>query len=119
MFLGYGATTGDWDTAARYGVAVLPYMAPVLVLSAIARLLYGLAPRWMLLAWVPLALAVVVLMFGETLQLPQWVRDLSPFEHLALAPAEHFRTLPVLAVATVAVALSAVGQVAFRRRDIA
>jgi ABC-2 type transport system permease protein len=118
LFLGYGATTGDWSAAARYGPAVLPYIAPVLVLSAIARLLYGLAPRRMLLAWLPLALAVVILMFGESLQLPRWLRDLSPFEHLALAPAEAFRVLPVLVVAAVAAAVSAAGQFAFRRRDL-
>jgi ABC-2 type transport system permease protein len=118
LFAGYGATTGDSDAAARYGPAVLAYIAPVLVLSAIARLVYGLAPRLMVVAWAPLALAVVVVMFGETLQLPQWLRDVSPFEHLALAPAEEFRPVPVLIVAAIALVVSAAGQLAFRRRDV-
>ena len=34
------------------------------------------------------------MLFGELLQLPQWLQDLSPFEHLALVPAEDFRWAP-------------------------
>jgi ABC-2 type transport system permease protein len=70
------------------------------------------------LAWLPLAFAVVVLMFGEPLQIPQAVQSLSPFEHLALAPAEEYRWAPVLAVGAVAAALLLAGQLAFTRRDI-
>lgn len=116
--LGYALTTGDGGAVARYGLPVLTYVAPVLVLSAVARLLYGAAPRLLVAAWLPLVVAVVVLMFGEALQLPGWLRDLSPFEHLALVPAEDLRWTPVLAVAAVAALISVAGQMAFRRRDI-
>jgi len=52
------------------------------------------------------------------LQLPQWLQDLSPFEHLALVPAETFMWAPFLALSVLAVVLSVAGQVAFRRRDV-
>jgi ABC-2 type transport system permease protein len=52
------------------------------------------------------------------LQIPPWVQEVSPFEHLALAPAEPFRLLPTLTVAGVAVVLSTAGQWAFARRDV-
>jgi ABC-2 type transport system permease protein len=58
------------------------------------------------------------MMFGETLRIPRWLRDGSPFEHLALVPAEDIWIVPVLVIAAVALALTAVGQAAFRRRDI-
>lgn len=118
MGLGYAATTGDGDAVLRLGVPSLAYVPPVLVLSGVARLFYGLAPRLLVLAWLPLVLAAVVLMFGEPLRIPQLIQDLSPFEHLALAPAEDFRWLPVLAVGALAATLSLGGQFAFRRRDI-
>ena len=51
-------------------------------------------------------------------QLPQWLQDASPFEHLALVPAQNFDPLPVAAVALVAALISLAGQLAFRRRDI-
>jgi len=50
--------------------------------------------------------------------MPQWVRDVSPSAHLALAPVEDFRWLPVVVVAMVAAVISGAGQVAFRRRHI-
>ena len=70
----------------------LPYVAPVLVLARLARLLYGVAPRLApSSAWLPLVLAVVVLLFGELLRLPQWLQDLSPFEHLAAGAGRGLR----------------------------
>lgn len=118
MGLGYAVTTGDGGAVLRLGAPSLAYVPPVLVLSSVARLLHGLAPRLLVLAWLPLVLAAVVLILGEPLRIPQVLQDLSPFEHLALAPAEEFRWLPVLAVSAVAATLSFSGQFAFRRRDI-
>jgi len=63
-------------------------------------------------------LGSVVMLFGDLLKLPQWFQDLSPFEHLALVPAEPFRWVPFLGVLGVALLLSVAGQVAFARRDI-
>ncbi len=115
--LGFAMVTGDGSAVGRYLTAMLPYLAPVLLLGAIARLLHGVVPRWASLAWVGLAFCVVVMFFGELLRFPDAVLDVSPFSHLALAPAEDVRWLPVIAVGLVALVLSAVGQVAFRRRD--
>ena len=55
-----------------------------------------------------------MMFFGDLLQLPQWLQDLSPFEHLALVPAEDFRWAPFLVLALVAAAISAAGQVGVR-----
>ena len=74
----------------------------------------GIVPTFVTLG----AIYFVVMMFGEVFRIPQWVQDLSPFEHLAMVPAEDFRWAPFLAVAGVAAALSAAGQMAFRRRDV-
>lgn len=116
--IGYAATTGDGDALLRYVVPTLVTAAPVLVLAAVARLLHGLRPRLLVLAWLPLVFVVVVLMFGETFRFPQWLQDLSPFEHLALAPVEDVRWAPVLGVLAVAAVLSATGQALFGRRDL-
>ena len=74
----------------------------MLVLAGVARLLVGIDPRLGTLAWLPLLLAVVVMFFGDLLQLPQWLQDLSPFEHLALVPAEDFAWAPFLVLALLA-----------------
>lgn len=115
---GYFLVTRDGDAAWNITWPVLQYVGPVLVLSGVARLLFGLVPRWMVLAWVPLVLSAVVMLFGELFGLPQWLQDVSPFEHLPMVPADEFDWAPFLAVGAVAVALSVAGQFAFRRRDV-
>jgi len=116
--IGYALSAGDPGTGASYVVATLTYVAPVLVMSALARLLYGLAPRLAGLAWLALVFAVVVMLFGALLQIPEWVQDISPFHHLALVPAEDFRWQPLVGLLLVAATMSALGQAMFRRRDL-
>jgi len=91
----------------------------VLLLAAVARLLFGISVRWASMAWGTLGFCSVVLMFGEILQFPGWLKAISPFDHLALTPAEDVRWAPVLVIAVLAVAVSAAGQWLFRRRDLA
>lgn len=114
----YALVTGDGAAVWRMTWQVLTYLPGVLALSGLARLLHGAVPRAASLSWAAVLLAYVVLIFGELLELPQWLQDLSPFEHLALVPLEDFRWAPFLVVSAVAAALSVAGQIAFSRRDV-
>lgn len=116
--LGFAMVTGDARNVGPWLLASLSYVAPVLVLAAVARLLYGLVPRLTSLAWLALAFCVVVMLFAEAFRFPQWVRDLSPFDQLARVPAEDFRRWPFVALLVCAALLSGAGQLAFRRRDL-
>ena len=115
---GYFFATGDTAAYPRYGLPVLAQVAPVLTLSGLVWVVYGLAPRWAALGWLGVGWAAVVLLFGEVLRLPQPLQDLSPFEHLSLAPAEPFQPAPMLAVFAVAAALTAAAWWRFQERDI-
>ncbi len=119
MAVGYLMVTGETEPLASYVTATFGYVVPVLVLAAVARLLHGWAPRAAGIAWLLLAYAAVVVLFGEVLSMPQWLQDLSPFEHLALVPSQPFHWAPVLVLGGLALALSAAGQLGFRRRDVA
>jgi ABC-2 type transport system permease protein len=88
------------------------------VLVGATMLLYGAAPRAVLAAWGALALFFVVGFLGRLLSLPEWVRNLSPFEHVPLVPAADFDIRPALVLAAIATTLIAGGLAAFRRRDI-
>ncbi len=116
--LGYALVTGDGGAIGKYFAATIPYVAPVLLLGGVARLLYGFSSRWAPFAWVSLGFCFIVLIFGEVLQLPNWIKAVSPFDHLALTPAEDVRWAPVLVIGAFAVATSATGQWLFRRRDV-
>lgn len=110
--------TGDPEAFGRLSLPVLAYAAPVLVLASLALLLACVSPRLGVVGWLPLLLAVVVMLFGEVFRLPDWTQQLSPFEHLALVPVEPFRLAPVLVLLGVAAAAWAAAQVAFLRRDV-
>ncbi len=114
----YAAVTGDAGAVVRLSVPAVALAPAVLVLSGLARLLHGVAPRATVLAWLGLLVTWVVMLFGDAFGLPQWLQDISPFEHLALMPLQDFRPAPFLVLSLVAVALSAAGQLAFRRRDL-
>jgi len=116
--LGYAMVTGDTGRIGPWLLGALSYGAPVLVLAAVAGLLHGLRARLGSLAWLALAFCAVVLLFGEVLRFPHWVRELSPFQHLALVPAQDFRWWPFVALLLVAALLGGAGQLAFRRRDL-
>jgi ABC-2 type transport system permease protein len=116
--LGYAAVTGDWSAVSRLTGATFSQIAGLFVLGALARLLHAVAPRWAPLAWIGVLYCFVVLMFGELLDFPQWVIDVSPFSHLAAVPAVAMSWAPFLTVVALAAAMSAAGLLAFRRRDV-
>ncbi|GAA3516569.1 exporter of polyketide antibiotics [Aeromicrobium panaciterrae] len=116
--LGYALVTGDGGAVRTYFVATVPYIAPVLLLAGLARLLYGISSRLAPFAWAALGFCFIVLMFGAVLQLPDWITAVSPFDHLALTPAEDARWTPVVVIGALAAATSAAGQLLFRRRDV-
>lgn len=106
------------DLIARLAVASLVDLPAVWVLAGLAMLLVGARPRATAAAWAAMAFAMVVGLFAEVLDLPTAVRDLSPFEHLARAPAEDVAFAPLAVVLLVAVVLVVAGVECYARRDI-
>jgi ABC-2 type transport system permease protein len=114
---GYALVTGDAAAVWRFTWQTLTWLPAVLVMSGLARLLYGVSPRLASFGWLGLGFAVVVLMLGDALQLPAWLRAVSPFEHLAMVPVAEVDLVAFAGVLGVAALLSATGWLAFRRRD--
>ena len=63
-------------------------------------------------------MSAVAGLLAETLDLPQWVRNLSPFEHVSAMPAASFELVPIVLLVIVAVGLTLLGMAAMNRRDI-
>ena len=91
----------------------------LLVLAAVTVALVGWRPKW-----APLRVggrghrARSAACSAETLKLPQWLRNISPFEHVPAMPAASFELLPTVLLTTIAVGLTLLGIVAMNRRDI-
>lgn len=99
-------------------VAGLVHAPALWLVIGIAVALYGLVPKATAAVWVVLAYALTVTMLGGFLQFPDWMYDLSPFEHTPAMPAEDFAATPLIILTLGAAALMAVGLAALRRRDL-
>lgn len=95
---------------------VLPIAALAL---GLAVLVYGLRPGWVVaVSGGAAAVTFIISFLGAALHLPNWALGLSPFHHLALAPAEPVAWVSTLVMVGIATALAAAGNLAFARRDM-
>jgi ABC-2 type transport system permease protein len=127
LLLAVGAGTGvtraiaaeDAGQLPRLIGAALAYAPALWVFAGLAAALFGLVPRAVGVAWAAFGVLAFVGMMGPLLQLPDWIYDLSPLEHVPRLPVAELSVGPELALTAMAGALTAVGMFAFRRRDIA
>lgn len=114
----YALSTSDASQVPRLLGAALTFVPAVWVTAALAAALHGLLPRAGGVAWALLVLGAVVAVLGGVLDIPDLVRDLSPFTHVPSVPAEPVAMAPLVALTGVAAVLMAVGVLGFRRRDV-
>ena len=84
----YGLVVGDAGQVPRLVGVSLVYLPPVWLLAGLALALLGAAPRWVAAAWGVWAACLVLGLFGTVIDVPEAVRDLSPFEAVPALPAE-------------------------------
>jgi ABC-2 type transport system permease protein len=112
------AVTGDAAAIGQSVVGAIVYAPAVWVLVGLATLSIGIAPATVAWSWAFLGVCFVIGMFGQLLDLPTWVADISPFQHVPRFPAADVEVLPLLVLVTIAAALTGLGLLGFRRRDI-
>lgn len=118
--LSNGVVSGDYGAGWGVMQAAVVQVPAVLALGAFVFAMFGLAPRWAgAVSWAALAGSFVIGQFGDLLELPQAVLNMSPFTHVPAVPAEAFAAAPIVILLAVATALVALGVAAFRRRDLA
>ncbi len=116
--VGYAAIVGEWEWVARMLGAGLVMVPAMWIIGGVALVAYGISPKLALASWGYYAFVLVVGMLGALLELPQWVLNLSPFEHVPAIPSEAMSWGPVVVLVATAAALAAVGFGALRRRDL-
>lgn len=120
--LGFGVvgalTTGDASLVPKLVGSALLYAPAVWVTAGVATVLFGWLPKWSTLAWIVPVWAFVIGYLGQVLRFPDWTNNLSPFGHVAQAPAEPVNWLAPLLLTVCAAVLLAFGFNGFRRRDL-
>ncbi|WP_298331292.1 hypothetical protein [Haloactinopolyspora sp.] len=116
--IAYGILTSDAEQIPRLAGAAMAHVPAVWLLTAATVLLIGLLPRLAVTAWAILAGCVVAAMLGSLIRLPDWVLELSPFEHTPRLPGGSMDVAASLTLTGLAAAVIVVGVVSFRRRDV-
>ncbi|MEM9746630.1 MAG: ABC transporter permease, partial [Actinomycetota bacterium] len=116
--IGVLIATGELDRAPSLLGAGLSYVPALLVVVGVGVAITGWSPRATGITWALVAGSLVIGMFGPLLDLPTWVSNLSPFEHVALVPAESSAVVPLVLLSAVAAGLAAVGLAGIDRRDL-
>jgi ABC-2 type transport system permease protein len=99
------------------GLNCLP--AALLFLGA-GALAYAVFPRaGSAIAYGLVTIAYLWNLLGSLLGAPQWLVELTPFEHVGLVPAEPFRRGAALAMLAIGAGAGVAALAAFRRRDLA
>ena len=110
--------SGSFSNVPSLIVGSLSFAPALWVLSGIAFALFGVLPRAMAAGWGALGAFFVIGMFGPLFELPSWIIDLSPFQHVPAIPAEDFSAQPLIILTAIAAGLVGVGLIGFRRRDV-
>jgi polyether ionophore transport system permease protein len=118
MGLAHALGSDDAGQIPRLMGAALAQVPAVWVLGSLVLALFGLVPRAVALSWAALAGCALLWFLGPLTNAPQWLLDVSPFEHVPAVPAVALSAGPLLVLSAIAVALSAAGLAGFSRRDV-
>jgi ABC-2 type transport system permease protein len=110
--------SGDTDALWQCIVGTLAFTPAVWSLVGVTTAVIGLTPRAVGVPWALLGACFVIGMFGQLLDLPTWLQDVSPFQHVPAYPAADLELVPLVVLAAVAAGLTAIGLAGFRRRDL-
>lgn len=98
--------------------SALAHLPGVVAIAALALLLFAVRPALTGLAWAVVGWASVVAILAETLSLPEWSRQLSPFELVGQVPVEGTDGMAVMALLVASLVAVGVAAAALSRRDL-
>lgn len=117
--LAYGLRAGDvGGQLPRVLEAALVQIPATWVLAGVAMALFGLLPGGTGAGWAAVVLCFLLGELGPSLNLPQWVMDISPFTHVPKLPGGTVSTAALVWLVVVGAGLAIAGLIGFRRRDI-
>ena len=98
--------------------ANLVYLPAQWALIGAAVLLVGLLPKASAAIWGYYGFTFFGSFIGRTIDLPDWISGLQPFHYIPQLPVDEINPLPLAVLTLAAAALTAVGFVFYRRRDM-
>lgn len=120
--LGMGLTGSQSMQDSSYVSALiqagLAFTPALWVVIGLAVVLIGVIPKLSSYSWALPVFAFLVIYLGAPLQMPEWLMNFSPYQHIPRLPAESWAWLPLFMLTGVAAVLMGIGLLGYRRRDL-
>jgi len=98
--------------------AAFVYIPALWIFLGLATLIVGILPKGTMVVWLYVLFVFVVLYLGDIFEFPEWVNNLSAFNHIPQLPDATMDWPPMLTLSGLSILLSAVGFISYNRRDI-
>jgi len=108
----------DGSQVGRVTLAAVAQIPAAWVITSVGLTVFGWAPRLTAAVWGLLAVFIALGEFGVLWNAPQWLMDLSPFQHTPLLPVGSDGIGALVALTATAAALATLGYLGWRRRDL-
>lgn len=116
--IGAVVSTGSTELFGDVLLGHLVHVPAVWVVLALAALLYAVTPRLVPLVWILFGYSFFFGFFGAMLDIPAWVLEFSPFEHIGRYPAEDVSIGGMIVLTAIAAVIATGALALFRRRDL-
>ena len=97
---------------------MMVYVPALWVMMGLGVFVFGVLPKAVMLCWAYFTYVFITGFFGDLLNMPQWALNLSPVGFIPQLPLEEVCIVTLLILTAVAVILTMLGLVFYRRRDI-
>ncbi|PKR77641.1 ABC transporter permease [Halalkalibacillus sediminis] len=99
-------------------IAGLNHLPAMWVVLGLGILLYGLLPGGTTIAWAYLGYSFFVVYLGGMMNFPDWVEKGSVFSYISNYPLEEIDWLALVVLTVIALILTIIGSISFRKRDL-
>ncbi|WP_075979988.1 ABC transporter permease [Bacillus massilinigeriensis] len=99
--------------------SALVYLPAMWILIGIVILLIGIFPKATGLSWLYLTFCFIVIYLGGLLDFPEWVNQLSVFEHVPKIQTEDVELVPIMTLIVSSTIITFVGFIGYNKRDMA
>ena len=94
------------------------YLPALWAIVGLTVLLIGAAPKLTSFVWLYVVYCFIVLYLKETLELSEWLVNLSVFEHIPQLLTDELRVLPLIALTVLFMIATVIGVIGYNKRDI-
>jgi ABC-2 type transport system permease protein len=117
--VGHSLDAGNTEMMGEIALAGLAQIPAAWVVTALAMVVFGWAPRFTGVSWALYVAFFVLVELGALLNLPSWLVGISPFVHSPKLPGTAAVLGPCAVMIAISCMLTAIGYAGWRRRDLA